>query len=192
MIPPFSIDCKKQQYELRRSRITRFKKYISLFGQDENISPISFEEYTPGFLAKMPIFRQENVFKHVRDLHIYISLIAPFYTIFGMDTISFDAEETGVPFSSNPILTISPTANFEPYFSKMHLFVKNSYSDYKFIPSKILDLKIPGLSIAPDGNTVYHNCTLFQALFSHHTDISVLKCRGNRFFGTEEWQKGKD
>lgn len=100
----------------------------------------------------------------VRELYVYISLISPYFTIFGMDS-AYTIEQNSPKLNFNPIITNSPSGIYESPFKQLRLMMEAAYPEYNFYSIKTLSQKISGLSVS-GLNPNAGGDTIFQALFT--------------------------
>lgn len=134
---------------------------------------------------------------YTKELHFFISLLGPYYTILGIDRSEVELEEV-LPdlngsekirdrvYNANQVITVSPHQEYKELF----LILQNKILDYfpslKYIPYEINRKKIKGISL------VYPDCeakvkgSVFSALF-RPDDSFNSKTRGDTFFGFDEW-----
>jgi hypothetical protein len=138
-----------------------------------------------------------------KKLCYYISLLGPYYTIYGMDSSdvllpttfsNFDGDEMRViPYSADHVATISPIFEYESLFVQLQHKIKERFTGYKFIPYSIGVTSIDGISFrymseddsAEDNR---HNNNIYTALFSLKVKPRC-RYRGDTNYGFVDWLK---
>ncbi len=147
----------------------------------------------PSFSAFMKIHsRMQDQGIIQKELHFALSLIGPFYTIYGRDMArqSYPAapDKPAVSYESTIAFTVSPYQEFEKIFLGLQQCITAHFAQVRFIPYLIGQSYIEGLRVRYCDlkvNTIYH--ALFNHLFPTATDNPV-RVRGNKFYGFKEWE----
>jgi len=117
-----------------------------------------------------------------QNLYFYLSTIAPFYTIYGIDQIKL-ADERNKDSAFAPLLTISPEGVYQNIFISIKEMIEKNFKEYEFIPHRIHHLRIKGLYVS----TVHRQeASIFQALFGPFLEPD-LKIKGDKRYGVKEW-----
>lgn len=134
-----------------------------------------------------------NNITHQKELHFFISLLGPYFTIIGIDKCNLTLEEEmrsqlkfDRVFSSNLALTVSPYLEFETQFLKLQNSIKNHYPELKFIPYSINNKKLEGISLIHTNSDFQTKDTIFSGLFKPENYFNA-SIRGNINYGQEDW-----
>lgn len=125
----------------------------------------------------------ESVF-HCQTLVFSISILGPYYEVFGIDTTGII--EDGKPnYLKSNVITVSPSFEFESVFLKIEQAIKNSF-DYKLIPHI---LKTRTVRNVQSLNFSERHTSIGDALFGVHGDHKSLKSRvrGDEKYGLNQW-----
>lgn len=171
-----------------KSRWKEFEKQLQL---DLN-KKIWGETYAtkPSFSASVIIKKaKHHDLMHIKKLHFSVSLLGPFYTIYGMDETAIIDNNGGRDFFYGAIntVTVSPYKEYESCFIALRELIEKKFIGYKFIPFKLHSMSIDGLF------DPYHNneeMTIYGALFDDFLqDYNIHRMRGDRQYGTDVWVK---
>jgi hypothetical protein len=120
-----------------------------------------------------------------QELHFYVSLIGPFYTIFGQDNNTVKVNQGGSYRSTNYVV-VSPENEFADTFKLLCDRIENRFKGYRFLPFGICQQTINGLEVRfSDENPA----SVFQALFDNNADLKACKIIGKEYFKSEDWIK---
>ena len=170
-----------------KSRWKEFEKEIRV----ESKKRIYGETYAsrPSFSSSLILKR--NVFGelvHLKTLHFSVSLIGPFFTIFGVDETGIKDERDGhdLLYSNKNIVTVSPYKEFEQCFNFIINKIEQRYQGYKFIPFRLHSMLIDGVyDMLSD-----KECSIYEALFDDClSGYDTIRMRGDTRYGYEEWIK---
>lgn len=120
-----------------------------------------------------------------KELHFFVSLIGPFYSIIGQDanTVKLDEHKN---YQSVSYLAVSPEQDFEDAFRLIAGQIENRFKGFRFVPFGICKQTIDGLSVPyADGNMQ----SIFHALFNNLIDITIPRIIGNEYYKSEDWIK---
>jgi len=126
---------------------------------------------------------------HIKSLHFSVSLVGPFYTIYGMDETCITDTKDGrdLFYTAINIVTVSPYKEFEAPFNLLRAKIEERFTDYKFIPFNLHSMAIDGLY------DPYHNdeeFTIYRALFDDFlNEYNTYRKRGDYKYGFDEWVK---
>lgn len=143
---------------------------------------------SPSFSAEIVLdkFENEKVW-YCKKICFAISLISPFYTVYGIDetAIKYPERQNYSHYKDNAITT-SPFEEFEPSFLYLQKKIEEKYGGYRLVPFYINKMYVRGLRVPRiqlEENTVYH--ALFNhLLFYMESDTFV---RGQENYGYEKW-----
>lgn len=118
-----------------------------------------------------------------KELHFFVSLLGPYYTIVGRDGNSVCLDE--LLFTSTNYLIASPENEFSSAFHAIIEKIEREFAGYRFVPFMTCLQSIEGLVCYEDQqqNTVFH------ALFSDYLRIMKLPIIGDIFYKSEGWLK---
>lgn len=139
---------------------------------------------------------------HRKELHFAVSLLGPFYTIFGMDSTTilleredkprelFEGEDARQYFEAVHAVTVSPYKEYEAPFLRLQQNITERFEGYKFVPYAINVMKLEGLHISYSSYGDNTDGTIYKALFNHLLDTEVM-VRGDSYYGCDEWINNK-
>lgn len=144
----------------------------------------------PSFSASV-IIRKSKHFDliHIKKLHFSVSLLGPYYTIYGIDETAVVDQKDGrdLFYAAINTVTISPYKEYESCFIALRELIEKQFTGYKFIPFKLHSMSIDGLF------DPYHDdeeMTIYGALFDDFLqDYNLHRMRGDRQYGTDVWVK---
>ena len=187
-----------------RIRWVKFKKFLKQeLKKPIRESMVAFYPCYSGFI----ILKKEKVsnLNYTKELHFFISLLGPYYTIFGVDKseillerlipasklIGQEAEELADQhFAANLAVTVSPYLEYEKPFQALQRAILDYFPTLKFIPYKISTKKIEGISLLYPDSEIEVKDSVFSALFRPDNFFNS-KTRGDTYFGFDEWLKIK-
>jgi len=121
-----------------------------------------------------------------KELHFYVSLLGPFYTVFGQDRNTISIENGGSWFSTN-YFVVSPEKEFAESFNILCEKIENRFEGYRFVPFYIYEQKLNDLFISywneNAGGSVFH------ALFNNTIDFDNVQIVGQDFHKSDNWIK---
>lgn len=132
--------------------------------------------------VQLETFSFDN-FIRSKELHFFVSLIGPYYTIVGQDTnaLKIGAET----FRSTNYLVVSPEKEYTEPFHTLCNQIESNFDNYRFVPSVILKQTIEGLEVR---YTDDKESSVFAALFNNNIDLNI-RTVGNKYFKSEDWIK---
>ncbi|AEV99769.1 hypothetical protein A4D02_26220 [Niastella koreensis] len=119
-----------------------------------------------------------------KEVHFFVSLVGPYYTIIGLDSNTVKIEEKN--YRSTNYLVVSPENEFAQIFRLLCDKIETRFEGFRFIPIDLCRQVIDGLNVrysAENLNTVFH------ALFNDHIDLAVNSTIGNEYYKSEDWIK---
>lgn len=138
----------------------------------------------PGVGAIMTLQRlKQSELTASKKLHIYHSLLGPFYTLFGVDE-AYYYNGRFYPMRFDPIITATPVEEYDVPFVEVLIHLQQAFPESFFLPFIIGRRPYPGLRTPWSPSEEDHS--LLQALFVNH-DYGQYSFRGDLFFGLEEW-----
>jgi hypothetical protein len=120
-----------------------------------------------------------------KELHFFVSLVGPFYTIVGQDNNTVKLEEYE-NYSSTSYLVVSPENEFANVFKILCDKIENRFNGFRFVPFEICQQTIDGLNVRYSDENLD---TVFHALFNDHIDMTNRRKIGNDYFKSEDWIK---
>ena len=144
----------------------------------------------PSFSAYMEL--EKNSYKDwilEKRLYFAISLIGPYYTIYGMDTSTLLAKAEYLnknrQYHQCNRLIISPYIEFHEDFEKLRKLLEEKYPDYKFVPYHIYSSELEGLQLNYADNL---RSKIFYALFNQQIDFDVPIAGDQYEYGYDQWR----
>ena len=122
-------------------------------------------------------------FTRTKELHFFVSLVGPFYTIVGQDNNAVKIDENR-SYRSTSYLVISPEKEFADPFKLLCDKIENQFKGYRFVPFEICKQTIEGLYVRYSDENLN---SVFHALFNNHVDLTVWRKMGNDYFKAEDW-----
>ncbi|QHL87554.1 hypothetical protein GU926_08930 [Nibribacter ruber] len=155
----------------------------------------------PSFQGYISLSNQKGKnFRWTKELRFYISLLGPYYTIFGLDMTQITLERAstwGEPegvkcqtFSSFQAITVSPEFEYRETFLLLKQKIAGWFPDYKFVPYEINREQIAGVKVDPDRIDDRIKSSVHNALFGSLIDIEI-PIRGDVEYGYHEWLREK-
>jgi hypothetical protein len=184
--------------EIVIDNIHKVKNYKSRWKEFENKLKFALNKKIWGeTYATKPSFSASVIIKkskhhdliHIKKLHFSVSLLGPYYTIYGIDETAIVDEKDGrdLYYSAINTVTVSPYKEYESSFISLRELIEKQFTDYKFIPFKLHSKSIEGLF------DPYHNdeeMTIYGALFDDFLQgYNLYKTRGDSQYGTDVWVK---
>lgn len=136
----------------------------------------------PSYSAKIELKRTDYAdITRTKELHFFVSLLGPFYTIIGVDKNECIYENKF--YQSNNFLTVSPENEYKDLFIYMSKRIEEQFTSYRFVPFFICRQIIDGLS----WEFKEKSCRVFQAIFDNSIDLEV-NIIGNESYQSWQWQ----
>jgi hypothetical protein len=120
-----------------------------------------------------------------KELHFFVSLVGPFYTIIGQDNNTVKLAEHK-NYRSTSYLVVSPENEFAHTFKLLCERIENRFKGFRFVPYEICQQTIDGLAVRYSDENLN---SVFHALFNNHVDLTVWRKIGNEYFKSEDWIK---
>lgn len=118
-----------------------------------------------------------------KELHFFVSLVGPFYSIIGQDNNTVTIE--GKHYRSSNYLIISPENEFTEIFDDLCNKIEKRFQGFRFVPFEICRKTIEGLDVRYVDKP--HN-SIFNALFNNHIDLNA-RTIGDSYFKHTDWIK---
>lgn len=120
-----------------------------------------------------------------KELHFFVSLVGPFYTIIGQDNNVVKIDDNS-SFRSTNYLVVSPEKEFAAPFKLLCEKIENKFKGFRFIPFEIGTQTIEGLYVRYSDEKLN---SVFHALFNNNLDLTIGRTIGNDYFKSEDWIK---
>ncbi|GAB2494582.1 hypothetical protein [Algoriphagus taiwanensis] len=124
-------------------------------------------------------------FTRTKELHFFVSLVGPFYTLIGQDTNTVKIEGQGT-FGSTSYLVLSPELEFADAFHMLCERIESRFQGFRFVPFDVGRQTIEGLSVPYSDKKLN---SVFHALFNDHIDLTIPSKIGKDHFKLEDWIK---
>jgi hypothetical protein len=124
-------------------------------------------------------------FTRTKELHFFVSLVGPFYTIVGQDNNAVQIDEHR-SYRSTSYLVVSPEKEFADTFKLLCEKIETRFKGFRFVPFEICQQTIEGLSVCYTDENLN---SVFHALFNNHIDLTIWQKLGNDYFKSEDWTK---
>jgi hypothetical protein len=113
-----------------------------------------------------------------KAIRLHVSILGPFYTAYGLDTIQiYDAYDNAL-METQPILSVSPLDDYKDSLPLVRDIIKNIYAEHSYVPFYYLKKRVKALSVAGVSVLEGNGASVFQALFTSE-DIANYKLRGD-------------
>lgn len=120
-----------------------------------------------------------------KELHFFVSLVGPFYTIIGQDNVVVKFDDN-TSFRNTNYLVVSPENEFADPFKLLCDKIENQFKGFRFVPFEICTQTIEGLYVRYSDEKLN---SVFHALFNNNMDLTVSKKIGDDYFKSEGWIK---
>jgi hypothetical protein len=151
----------------------RWGAFLKKLGKDLKKSAEDLHSTTyglrPGFSADLILERYEDdVLTRIKKLSFAVSLIAPFFTIYGIDETGIKEKdhEFGGTYSAINVITVSPFKEFENDFHYLQRKIEERFIAYKFVPITMSLALVKELN-----NEFVQDAKVHNALFNHLFDL---------------------
>ncbi len=138
-------------------------------------------------LVQADLFRQGS-FTFRKELHFTVSLVGPFYTVYGRQAVRFTEQDGKKSYESTVVLTVSPYEEYEGLFQLIRQRIESRFKEYRFVPFAINQQYLEGLRVRyldQEANTIYN--ALFNHLLFNETNPQKTQVRGDNHYGFEDW-----
>ncbi|UOQ64611.1 hypothetical protein [Hymenobacter volaticus] len=159
----------------------------------------SINTFSPCFSGCLTLEESDTpTYLVAKEIHFVISLLGPYYTLYGVDSstlmLALDhkrANSLGIDQARYPTIhaiTVSPHLEYEAAFLQLKHKIVEWFPNYKFVPYAIHQMRLRGLStnsVNPKGkNQIF--CALFKPDLAPN-----LPTRGDKWYGFAEWPQEK-
>jgi hypothetical protein len=117
----------------------------------------------------------------IKEVHFFVSLVGPFYTVLGHDRSEIHLEDDKI-YATN-FLTISPEYEYQESFELICQSIEERFPGFRFIPHGIYSQQIEGLDVHYTGEKLN---TIFNALFNNQINLQA-RTIGKGYFKSEHW-----
>lgn len=141
-------------------------------------SKVISQEYYPCFSASFQLLTEKTqTITYSRELQIHISILGPFFTIFGLDTVTLNQIQR----TMEPLIFISPISIYEEFFNSARKLIGDYYLNYRFVPFSVLEQRVPGLRVSGAVNYFQQDASFYQALFTRQ-NVTNFQSEGDSFY----------
>lgn len=126
---------------------------------------------------------QDKSLRRIKKLIFSVSLIGPFFSLFGVDEtfIKEDDNELASGYHAINVITESPFKEFEESFNYLQSEIEKQFTNYKLVPVRICLFTVMGLH-TPYGSL--DECKVHNALFNSYFDLNHVQFfRGELYYG---------
>ena len=152
----------------------------------ENIRGTTYG-FVPGFSADLILENFEDEYlTRTKRIAFAVSLIAPFYSICGIDETSIKEkdDEFGRGYHAINVVTASPYKEFANDFKEIELQINKYFPDCKIIPFELCMRYVEGVQTP---FSMGQDCTVYNAFFNHLFNFYThIKSRGDGYYGSEK------
>jgi len=139
----------------------------------------------PGFSAYLLIEETKmNNLTRSKELHFFIGLLGPYFSIIGKDSSSIEFEKDHYYTVTN-YLTVSPDKEYTEIFKTVEAMIQDRFKDYWLIPFELLKQKIGDGFFTPWNQD--REMTVFNALFNNQVETETKYISGDQYYGREKW-----
>lgn len=117
-----------------------------------------------------------------KELHFFVSLVGPFYTIVGQDNNTVKIGDSH--YRSTSYLVVSPENEFADTFRLLCDNIEKRFNGFRFVPFEICKQTIDGLDVRYSDENLN---AVFHALFNNHIDLTTWRTIGNDYYKSEDW-----
>jgi hypothetical protein len=137
----------------------------------------------PCFSAVLDLGTTDGAEWQVRkELFFAVSLVGPFYTVVGHDTVMFPLDAHTVV-RQTAYLTVSPFGAYEPVFDLVCAAIERRFAGHRFVPFMLARRPLAGLYVPGKEGTSH---PLFYGLFNDYLDVQA-RIVGDPGFKHGDW-----
>ncbi|MEL7248754.1 MAG: hypothetical protein AAFO03_10055 [Bacteroidota bacterium] len=118
-----------------------------------------------------------------KTLHLYQSLLGPFFTVFGVDEVHY-YNGTYYTHQFDPIITAAPIEEYEQAFMQLWEHHQTHFPASHFMSFNLARFQHPGLQTSSTSHT--GDNSWLEALFTSR-DFGQYSFRGDMLFGLDQW-----
>jgi hypothetical protein len=159
-----------------------FTKQIENIIQKEIIGTTYGQAPSFSSFARLDTFSFDN-FTREKELHFFVSLVGPFYTVIGQDKSVIKVGEK--VFRNTNYVVVSPKNEFAETFNLLCDKIEKQFQGFRFVPFYICNQPIEGLYVDyADGNLN----SVFHGLFNNNIDLNA-QTLGDESYKSKDWIK---
>jgi hypothetical protein len=173
-----------QELSFKKNEQEPYKKWKTLIKsiKDENSKVLKATHesplFDPSYSGKLLLSRKkESQDIYTREIHFHLSVIAPFYTVYGLDKVESSAGKYESELYE-PIVYFSPSDIYEKWFPLIRNKIEHVYSNYQLMPFELLKIRVPSITVSGAKRQFGEDTSVFQALFVHG-DITSYKFKAD-------------
>ena len=174
----------------RKTLTKRWSNFTKAIGEEIGLEIVGTTYgQAPSFSSSLILQKnQTGTCLHNKELHFTVSLIGPFFQIYGLDSTWITQQDGHTAYPSGNVVTASPIDEYKEIFEFVEDKIRSQFTDYRFVPFGIGQNTITGLQVRYLDDK---DCTIYQALFNHLlNDIYVTRfTKGNQYYGMKDWKK---
>lgn len=128
---------------------------------------------------------QDATLSRIKKLIFSVSLISPYYTIYGVDETGIKdiLHERPAEYRAINVITESPYKEFEDKFNFIKSEIEEWFSGYKFVPVRIC---VSYIKEVQTSSSYPNECNVHNALFNNFFDYyDKPHFRGEMYYGSE-------
>lgn len=137
------------------------------------------ESIEPSYSCSLILYQSKigNIL-YQKEIRLHASVLSPFYTVYGLDTIRIYDTYDNILMDTQPILSVSPIDDYKDSLPLVRDIVKKIYPELSYVPFYYLKKRVKALSVAGVSVLEGSGASVFQALFTSE-DITNYKLRGD-------------
>lgn len=127
---------------------------------------------------------QDKSLRRIKKIVFSISLIAPFFTVYGIDEtfIKEKDNELASGYHAINVITESPYKEFEVDFNYLQQEIEKHFANYKIVPVRTCTFYVKGLQTP---YTFLDECKVHNALFNGYFNFTpYTSFRGEMYYGS--------
>lgn len=136
--------------------------------------------FDPSYTGRLLIVKEKfGQATFIREVVIHLSVLGPYYTIYGVDKISLALDREEVTF--NPIVYVSPHTFYAAIFPALRDQIEKKYEGVKLIPFYLLAKRVSEVYVSGSKGSSDRDASVFQTLFMPE-DITSYKIIGDIYY----------
>jgi len=136
--------------------------------------------FDPSYTGRLLVLKEKfGQATFTREIVIHLSVLAPYYTVYGMDKVSLAIDGEEMIF--DPIVYVSPYAFYSAIFPVVRDEVEKQYEGVKLIPFGLLSKRVSEVYVSGSKGSADRNASVFQALFTPE-DVTSFKLIGDIYY----------
>jgi len=125
-------------------------------------SPLFYQSYCGHYLLHR---EKTEIMTYEREIHFHVSVLAPYYTIYGLDKVSLTIKNQG-RCTFQPLLYVSPINIYEKWFGTLREKIEAQYKGFEFLEHMFLKKRVKSLSVINAKIKDAQDASVFQAFFA--------------------------